>query len=531
MSLSERIWQVGGAILVLLFVLSLRLVYWQLVRGDELRPPIYNTLGSAEPSPERLLKQFDPDSLEQLGEMSQPARQRTLEILGNISRGAIYDRNGRALAYDVLTGDDTVRFYAEPSLAPVVGYVSALNVGVTGIERALNGSLMGLDRLDTQISQLTNQPITGSDVYLTIDSHVQRAAGASLGGRAGAVIALDASDGAILALASSPTFDPNQILDEGYAAALLACTDPSCEGALLNRATQGLYTPGSTWKTVTLAAALDSGLVTPQTVFDFGEPRQGPNGIYYVYEVGGFEIVDPNHAERQLDLVRSYAVSANAAFARMGDELGADTFIDYATRFGFGRDEAPPVEITASRAQLARDVNALEDDVLRASTAFGQGELQVSPLNMALVVATIVNDGDMPRPHLLLHLQSPGDRIYNQSRREAWIPGVIRPETADQAEQMMVVAVEGGSGWRAALSGLAVGGKTGTAQLGGDQVPHAWFIGFAGDGTRTVAIAVLVEHGGSGASTAAPIFAEVANAALRQLGQPVEEILTPPASP
>jgi penicillin-binding protein A len=531
MTLNHRIWHVGSAILVLLFLLSLRLVYWQLLRGDELRPPIYNTLGSAEQNPDRILKQFDPDSLERLGDMSQPARQRTLEVLGNISRGAIYDRNGRALAYDVPTGTGVVRFYAEPSLAPVVGYVSALNVGVTGIERALNGSLMGLDRLDTQVSQLINQPITGSDVYLTIDSHVQRTASAALGGRAGAVIALDATDGAVLALASAPSFDPNQILDEGYAAALIACADPACEGALLNRATQGFYTPGSTWKTVTLAAALDSGLVTPQTVFDFGEPRQGPNGIYYVYEVNGFEIIDPNHAERQLDLVRSYAVSANAAFARMGDELGADTFVDYATRFGFGRAEAPPLEIAASPAQLAADPDALADDVLRASTAFGQGELQVSPLSMALVVATIVNDGDMPRPHLLLHLQSPGGRTYNESRRNVWIADVIQPATADQVEQLMVAAVEGGSGWRAALSGLAVGGKTGTAQLGGAQQPHAWFIGFAGDGTRTVAIAVLVEHGGSGAQTAAPIFAEVANAALRQLGTPVDEIVAPPPDP
>jgi penicillin-binding protein A len=528
MSLSQRIWQVGTAFLLLLMLLSLRLVYWQLVRGEELRPPIYNTFGSAAQDPDRLIKQFDPDTLDQLGTMPQPARQRTLEILGNITRGTIYDRNGRPLAYNVTAGEREVRFYAEPSLAAVVGYVSALNVGVTGIERAANGTLMGLDRLDTQISQLTNQPITGSDVYLTIDSRVQRTADAALGGRPGAVIALDARDGSVLALSSAPTFDPNRILDEGYAASLLACTDPSCLGALLNRATQGLYAPGSTWKTVTLAAALDSGLVTPQTVFDFGEPRQGPSGIYYVYPVNGFEIVDPNHSERHLDLVRSYAVSANAAFARMGDEMGRATFVDYATRFGFGRGEAPPVEISASPAQLARDLATLEDDVLRASTAFGQGELQVSPLSMALVVAAIVNDGDMPRPHLVSHLQSPGGRVYGETRPAPWIAGVIRPEIADQAEQMMVAAVEGGSGWRAALSGLAVGGKTGTAQLGGSQVPHAWFIGFAGDGTRTVAIAVLVEHGGSGAQTAAPIFAEVANAALRHLGEPVEEVISPP---
>ncbi len=528
MSLSQRIWQVGTAFLFLLLLLSLRLVYWQLLRGEELRPPIYNTFGSAAQDPNRLLKQFDPDTLDQLGEMPQPARQRTLEILGNITRGAIYDRNGRPLAYNVMVGERVVRFYAEPSLAPTVGYVSALNVGVTGIERAANGSLMGLDRLDSQISQLTNQPIQGSDVYLTIDSRVQRAAAGALGGRAGAVIALDARTGEVLALTSAPTFDPNRILEDGYAASLLACTEPACLGALLNRATQGLYTPGSTWKIVTLGAALDSGLVTPQTVFDFGEPRRGPNGIYYVYPVNGFEIIDPNHSERHLDLVRSFAVSANAAFARMGDEMGAETFVDYAMRFGFGRGQAPPIEIAASPAQLARSASALEDDVLRAATAFGQGELQASPLSMALVVAAIANDGNMPRPYLVSHLQSPSGRAYDETRPAPWAAGVIRPDIAEQAEQIMVAAVEGGSGWRAALSGLAVGGKTGTAQLGEAQAPHAWFIGFAGDGERTVAIAVLVEHGGSGAQVAAPIFAEVANAALRHLGEPVEEIISPP---
>ena len=129
MSLSQRIWRVGSAILVLLLLISLRLVYWQLVRGDELRPPIYNTFGSAEQDADRLIKEFNEETINQLGTMPQPARQRTMEILTNISRGAIYDRNGRALAYNVPVGDEIVRFYAEPSLAPVIGYVSAIQVG------------------------------------------------------------------------------------------------------------------------------------------------------------------------------------------------------------------------------------------------------------------------------------------------------------------------------------------------------------------------------------------------------------------
>src|SRR5690606_375522 len=180
----------------------------------------------------------------------------------------------------------------------------------------------------------------------------------------------------------------------------------------------------------------------------FGEPRRGAGGIYYVYEVNGFEIVDPNHTERQLDLVRSYPVSANAAFARMGGELGAETCVDYATRLGFGRDEPPRFEIPGLAAQLATTPGALDDDVRRASTAFGQGELQVTPLSMALVVATIVNGGDMPRPHLLLYNQTPGGRQYGEPSRAPWIPGVIRPATADPADQRRHAVGGDGRGWR-----------------------------------------------------------------------------------
>ena len=175
-------------------------------------------------------------------------------------------------------------------------------------------------------------------------------------------------------------------------------------------------------------------------------------------------------------------------------------------------------------AQLATTPGALDDDVLRASTAFGQGELQVTPLSMALVVATIVNGGDMPRPHLLLHNQTPGGRQYGEPSRAPWIPGVIRPETADQAEQIMIAAVEAG-GWRQPLRAgcRRRQARPSLAATG----PHAWFIGFASDGARSVAIAVLVEHGGSGANGGADLrsgcrrgFAPSGRAGGRALSSP-----------
>jgi cell division protein FtsI/penicillin-binding protein 2 len=260
-------------------------------------------------------------------------------FLNNITRGSIYDRSGRLLASDQVDADGrTRRIYSEPSLAHTLGYVSGIGTGVAGLEMTYNQSLLGLDRADTTINSALNKPITGSDLILTIDAEIQRAAEQALGGRAGSVVVLDGRSGAVLASASAPRFDPNRILEGGYANEVLqSCGDQAgCQAPFLNRTSQARYSPGSTWKTVALIAALDSGQVTPDTVFDFGEPVTDGSGTYYVYRVDGGIIPDPNHKERQLDLTMSYARSANAAFARIGDEMPPDTLLDYAGRFGFG---------------------------------------------------------------------------------------------------------------------------------------------------------------------------------------------------
>jgi peptidoglycan glycosyltransferase len=287
---------------------------------------------------------------------------------------------------------------------------------------------------------------------------------------------------------------------------------------LLNRATQGLYIPGSTWKTVTLIAALDSGQVTRETVFDFGQQRSGPDGRYYVYEVDGAVFRDPNHPESRLNLVRSYAVSANAAFTRMADEMPPEVLISYAQQLGFSQEDNPiPLEIPAAPAQLANDLAELmTNNVLQASTGFGQGELLASPLSMALVVSAVLNNGNIPVPHLLQRIESPDGNILQTEPGGFWATNIMRPETAQQVRDMMITVVQSGSGVNAAVSGLTVGGKTGTAELGGNQPPHAWFTGFAESGSRTLIISVLVENGGEGADVAAPIFAQVARLALLQ---------------
>jgi peptidoglycan glycosyltransferase len=518
MDMDRRIWHVGTAVLILVTILSVRLVYWQLIRGEELQPVVLNPIFDSETSGELSLEGLNSEALESFDTLPLPVQQRTNEVLASIVRGNILDRNGRVLAFDV--EDETgfrSRGYHNMGMAPILGYTSGLRVGLTGIEQYFNESLFGIDRADGQVSLLLHQPIVGSNVYLTVDTELQNATAGVLGGRRGSIVVMDAKSGEILAMVSNPTFDPNQILDPAYADGLINCDNPGCQGALINRATQGLYVPGSIWKTVTLIAALDSGHVTPDTVFDFGQQRSGPDGRYYVYEVDGAEFKDPNHPESRLNLVRSFAVSANAAFARMGDEMPPELFISYAQALGFSSEENPiPLEIQTAPGQLANDLEEFRaNNVLQASTGFGQGEILTSPLNMALVVCAVVNNGSIPIPHLLLRVESPTGDIMRQEPDGLWATNVMRPETAQQVRDMMITVVQSGSGVRAAVSGLTIGGKTGTAEVEGQQ-PHAWFIGFAENGNRTLAISVLVENGGEGADVAAPIFAQVAQLALQQ---------------
>lgn len=544
MSLETRLWNLGNVFVLVLVLLSARVVYWPLVRGEELQP-VAISLAAAQRYTELL--RAESEELQQavdviigdsaFGKLPQPVIQRTIDLMATITRGSILDQTGRVLAYDFETEEaGRGRMYTEPSLAHVLGYVSGIRTGIAGLELTYNEALLGLDRVESQLDQATHQEIRGSDLVLTVDSYLQRKAEEALGEKAGAIVVLDAKTGAILAMATAPRFDPNRVLEAGYIEGLEeACGDtPACQGAFINRATQALYTPGSTFKTVTLIAALDTGLVTPETVFDFGEPLSGPDGIYYVYETDGGVIPDPNHAERQLNLEMSYAKSANAAFARMGDEMPVNVLVDYAARFFFSvpPNKIPPLEIEFSPPQLTNNLRGLSDNnLLQASTAIGQGELLANPLSMAMVVLAVVNDGNLPLPYLVQEIRDPeGNPIQTQPNRDT-VANLMSPETARIVKGMMETVVERGSGTTARVEGMTVGGKTGTAQVGGDQLPHAWFIGFAETEARSVVIAVVVENAGEGHDVAAPIFAQIAQTAIHQLGQSVQEVVGPITAP
>jgi peptidoglycan glycosyltransferase len=424
-----------------------------------------------------------------------------------IARGRILDRHGAVLAETVFDADgEPSRRYPVPAAAPVVGFQTwrygagaspGATYGAGGAEAAYDSALrgdLGLSLRELVAAQLLHRDQVGQDVVLTLDAALQAEAAGLLGERAGAVVVLDVPGGAVRALVSQPSFDP-AALDEGE-------LPDDGRSRLLNRATQGRYSPGSTWKAVTLAGALASGAASLEDRVADGEA---------VEHFGGFPVRCNNNPEgvNEFDLAHAFAYSCNLTFARLGSRLGASAYRRLAAAFGL--EEAPPFPLATVAGSLSNDAELGEVEL--ASAAFGQGEVLVTPLFMALVAAAVAGDGSLPAPYLLDAV--PGlDARPIADQRGAW-RRAMPPGTADQLRRAFVTSVE--DGWaRSAVAGLGItaGGKTGTAQLGPLEAPHSWFIGFAPAEEPRVAVAVLVENGGDGASVAAPIGGRVLARAL-----------------
>jgi peptidoglycan glycosyltransferase len=318
-------------------------------------------------------------------------------------------------------------------------------------------------------------------------------------------------------MASSPTYDPNLIESQGGYAKVLHIRG-ACQGssALYNRATQGLYTPGSTFKIVTAAAALDTGAFTPnssfvdpgyceeygQKVFNSGNPDQGGHEVF-----------------GHLNLATGFQHSVNSVFCNIGKQLGAKTIIDYAKKFGFYKSpplETPAVERYAS-GMYSRGGH-LNPDPSKADPgrlAFGQWTMLATPLQMAMVAATVGNGGVIPRPYLVQKIIGPdGSTIRNTHPHT--LGRAIKPQTAAELTQMMISVVQGGTGTAAQIPGIQVAGKTGTAETGVDHIYTAWFVCFAPANDPRVAVAVVLEKqaNGFGGSVSAPIAKQVVQALL-----------------
>jgi penicillin-binding protein A len=416
-----------------------------------------------------------------------------------------------------------LRRYPQGALtAAVVGY-STISRSRAGLERSMNGDLTGTDRalsdlVDQQLDELSGKPIVGDTVVTTLDLRAQRVALDALGSNCGAVAALDPRTGKLLVMASSPTYNPNLV--ENHFEKIDKVT-ANCRPAapLINRATQGLYAPGSTFKVVTTSAALESNRFTPDSTFY--DP-----GYCTVYgkRVNNFDTSSPFG---NVTLAQGLQHSVNSVFCNIGKALGAKRILDQAKKFGFY--ERPPLETPDGErypSGLYRNHElwypARDQDVDAGRMAFGQERMLVTPLQMAMVAAGIGNAGIVMRPWVVEKIVSPQGKTVSRTRPER-LDRAVGPVHAKQIEDMMVSVVQAGTGTAAQISGFRIGGKTGTAETGRPGVNTTWFIAFAGrEGQRPeVAIAVALENQTStGGETAAPIAREVMEAILRPPGNP-----------
>lgn len=397
--------------------------------------------------------------------------------------------------------------------AQTVGYSTSVG-SRAGLEASMNDYLTGANTnlsnaFQHTLDSLGGGTVHGNNLVLTLKPAAQRLALSLLGTRCGAVVAMNPQSGAVYVMASSPTYDQN-LIDKpgGYAKILKTKGDCGDSSALLNRATAGLFTPGSTFKMVTAAAALDSGAFTPDSRFH--DPGYC---IDYGKKVFNASNPDQTGPERYGNptLAQGFQHSINSVFCNVGEKIGAQTILEYAKRFGFY--SVPPLETPVNeRAASGLYVNGrtwfpkdpTQVDVGRL--AFGQERMQVTPLQMVLVASAIANGGEVPRPYVVERVVGPDGTIVSQTTPQM-LGRAIKPETAAELTQMMVSVVQAGTGTAAQIPGVQVAGKTGTAETGVNRVYTAWFVCFAPADNPRVAVAVVVEKqpNGFGGSVSAPI--------------------------
>jgi penicillin-binding protein A len=473
--------RVAISVLVLFTLLILNVNYIQVVRSDELRKNTSNT--------------------------------RVLAAEYDRERGAIIVA-GEPVALSVPT-DGRLRYlrtYPQAGLyAAVTGYYSLIFTN-EGIERAENDILSGEDpRLAFRrlADMFTGRDPAGGDVVLTLDPAVQEAAMAGLEGVTGAVVALDPSSGAVLGLASTPTYDPTLLSSHDpdaireYAAQLDAI-DPDPRR---NQATREIYAPGSIFKVIVSAAALQEGY-TPDTVVPAPDEFQLPNSSRVIPNFNGSSCSSTG----EQSLIDALTISCNTAFAMLGIELGEDKIRAMAEAFGLDEERREiPLLVAGST------VGEIEDDAALAQTSIGQRDVRVTTLQAAMIAAAVANDGSLMQPYVVDQVRAPDLSVIDETKPEE-LSRPVSTDIANQLTEMMLSVVERGSGKGARIDGVEVAGKTGTAQTP-DEPDHNWFIGFAPADDPSIAVAVFVKNGGgTGGDVSAPIAREVMAAYLNGRG-------------
>lgn len=411
---------------------------------------------------------------------------------GEFKRGTIYDTEGNIMAESIKNGDEYKREYPYgKTAAHVIGYTGT---GASGIEAVENFTLLGLnDEIGQRAKNiLSGKELQGNDVYLTIDMDIQKLAYELLDDNKGAAVVINPTTGAIIAMASTPSFDPNTVNEDWE------YLSTNTDSPMLNRATQGLYPPGSTFKIVTALTALRNIDNIDEYVFDCeGEVTIGNKTIHcYNSKVHGVLNIDD-----------AMAFSCNCTFASLGNTVGAAKLRETADSLKANSTVSFELPLSQSIVSLTRFSNSSE----LAETSIGQGKTLVTPLYMALLISSVADDGKMMQPYMVEKIMdSNGDTVSTTVPKV--YSTVMTAEEADRLTQMLVEVVNRGTGTAARINGYQVAGKTGTAQNENEN-DHSWFVGFASTDNPQVAVAVILENV-SGSERATPIGARLIKAVL-----------------
>jgi peptidoglycan glycosyltransferase len=448
----------------------------------------------------------------------------------SIKRGLIRAADGTILATNRKrrVAGQTLYFRRYPQhglFAHIVGY-STQSRSRSGLEASENDYLTGSNAnlhtvLDTTLNRIRGATIKGNDLWLTLRPGAQRVAMEQLAGKCGSVVALDVRTGAVLAAASRPTFDPN-LVESNFGAInniRASCSPPA---PLLNRATDGLFVPGSIFKVVTSAAALDSGRYTIDSRFvDRGYC------IEYGKQVRNFGDMSGPEVFGSVDFLQALEHSINAVFCEIGKTIGAGRILGTSKQFGFYAD--PPLETPGNERSPSGLYNHgrlfypknPSTQVDPGRLAFGQERMLTTPLQMAMVAGAVANHGVVMKPYVVGRVTGPGGGVIKRTHPEKY-RRAMRTSTANDITRMMEAVVTGGTGTAAQIPGIQVAGKTGTAETGGaGTLNTTWFIAFAPANAPRVAIAVVLQNQtGAGGTTAAPIAKAVMQALLAGRSNP-----------
>lgn len=415
----------------------------------------------------------------------------------NVLRGSIIDRNGNTLAYSEKNEDTNTRYYKYGNLySHIIGY-SYREYGKAGLELEYNNVLLDISE-NAAINELKNLVLptsVGNDIRLTIDHSSQEKARSLLNGRKGSVVLMNPTSGEIYAMVSLPDFNTSNLNDNWKE------ITESPDSPFLNRATQGLYTPGSIFKIVTTLSAIES------LDIDLEYECEGSTNI------DGYILKDYNErAHGELDLHGAFVKSCNTYFGEKSLKIGKERFGSVADRFMINQKIDFDLPVKESQFPYKGNVG----DTELAASAIGQGKVLATPLNMAMMASAIANDGQMVRPILVKEIINKDGRITRAITTDV-ISTVTGPSIANEIKDMMVEAVASGTGTNASIRNVTVAGKTGTAENPSGNA-HSWFVGFAPADNPRLAVAVILEEAGTtGGQGAAPIARDLFIHALNNI--------------